>query len=93
MAVKNINVLASSFEVSDIFGAILTKFWVSKDFLKRPKYQISLKSPRWEPLCYMRTGRQTERHDMTKLKCAFRYLSKRVCVSLFFLSVINIKHH
>jgi hypothetical protein len=39
------------------------------NFSKNLKYQISWKSVKWEPSCFMRTDRRT---DMTKLIVAFR---------------------
>jgi hypothetical protein len=37
-----------------------------------PKCKISWKTVPWEPSCYMRTDRETERRNMTKLIVAFR---------------------
>ena len=37
-------------------------------------YQVSAKSVQWEPNCFMRRDRQTDRQTgMTKLTVAFRY--------------------
>jgi hypothetical protein len=41
-------------------------------FRKTLKYQISWKSGKWEPSCYMRTARLTRRRVKTKLSVAFR---------------------
>jgi len=49
----------------------------SRQFSEKLKYQILLKSVRWEPNCYIRTrGRAGGRTDMTKLKVVVRNLVK-----------------
>ena len=53
-----------------LFLSHLNETWIfSTDFRKVLKYQISLKSVKWEPSCSMRTDRLT---DMTELIAAFR---------------------
>jgi hypothetical protein len=53
---------------------ILMKLKFSRNILKKySKYQVSWKSFRWEPSCYMRTDRRT---DMTKLIVALRSFAK-----------------
>ena len=48
--------------------------WIfSTDFRKIFKYQASLKSVQWEPICYMRTDGQP---DVTELRVAFRNSAK-----------------
>ena len=45
----------------------------SRDFCKILKFQISWKSVQWEPSCFVRTERETDRRtDMKKLIVAFR---------------------
>jgi hypothetical protein len=52
------------------FNKTLTVF---KEIRKILKYQISRKSVQWEPICCMRTERQT---NMRKLIVAFRIFEK-----------------
>ena len=58
-----------------IFQVVLHLFCICKIFEKALKYQILLKSIRWEPSCSMQTdGRQTETHD--KAIVAYRNFAK-----------------
>ena len=57
---KSTQVCRSSTPLLSYFNGILI---FSTDFSKYTQYKISLKSVKWEPSCFIRTDRQTDRHD------------------------------
>ena len=79
LTINNINVLTSSYKVSDI-SSVLNQVWgFSTDFRKKPppriKFHENLTSGSHADAC-----RQTDRRtDMKKLMSAFRFLYERVC--------------
>jgi len=52
------------------------------DFCKSPKYEISIKSVRWEPLHFMRTDGRTRQREWCIFATAIRTCLKRLLITV-----------